>query len=346
MKKLRSKKVVIPVIVLLAIILGGLGIWRKAQPMRPTYDLYTVKKTPDLILQGKINATQQQLIKPNGNGKLAQLFVHDGDTVEQGQNVYELTDNTKGTDINIQAQDNQATQTKINNLENELAQGQSSDDSTQADEIKNELTDAQNTLADGQLKYNELYNEAVEDVQAPIARTIHIVSKSGESGIPQIYIISKDKLIKSKVSEFDLNKLHSKQKTQIISDVTKRKYKSQITNLSEIPVKADTTDRTDQQVSYYQCELKDSSEPIGTDVHIAIPQSGIELPKRVVLKQHDLQYVYVYQGHRAHKKVVTTSTKNGVMYVSSGLKNGQRVVINPHKFSKQDYPESVKIDVN
>ncbi|MFM1652945.1 efflux RND transporter periplasmic adaptor subunit [Brevibacillus sp. B_LB10_24] len=62
------------------------------------------------------------------------------------------------------------------------------------------------------------------------------------------------------------------------------------------------------------------------------PQNGREVPASALFHKDDVTYVYVVKGDMLHQTAVTVKPKDDEwVYVTNGLENNDRIVINPAK---------------
>ena len=331
-KKLTKRKIILSTIgAVLVIFLVLLGINIFLQP-KESYSLYTLKQSPALVLQGKVNVTSQIPVQVNSEGQYQDTVVSDGQRVYQGQTVMEYSDNTKQAEILQQQNENAATQEKINNINRQLSQlrqqGNDAEAASQVTELQNSLVDANTELKNGQVKLAALQAQTAQQIKAPADGIIHVVD--GEDGVPKLYVLSDQKIIKTKVSEYDQDKVHDGQLCNITSDVTNKQLSGQVLAISSLPESLDNVNNTGQRVSYYPVQIESAiKEKVGTDVHIKFPQKGIPLPQSALFTQKGKAYVYVYQHGTAKKTRIWTQTVGGSTYVKAGVKQGQKIVIDP-----------------
>ena len=348
-KKLTKRKIILSTIgAVLVIFLVLLGINIFLQP-KESYSLYTLKQSPALVLQGKVNVTSQIPVQVNSEGQYQDTVVSDGQRVYRGQTVMEYSDNTKQTEILQQQNENAATQEKINNINRQLSQlrqqGNDAEAASQVTELQNSLVDANTELKNGQVKLAALQAQTAQQIKAPADGIIHVVD--GEDGVPKLYVLSDQKIIKTKVSEYDQDKVHDGQLCNITSDVTNKQLSGQVLAISSLPESLDNVNNTGQRVSYYPVQIESAiKEKVGTDVHIKFPQKGIPLPQSALFTQKGKAYVYVYQHGTAKKTRIWTQTVGGSTYVKAGVKQGQKIVIDPSTKMKRTDQNEVKINVD
>ena len=116
----RRKKTSLAVAIAVLALAAFFVIRATNQQEDPSYDTYTVKAAPALVLQGKVNAASQVPVTVQASGQFQSLSVSDGQTVSQGQELMRYADDSKQSEIDEQANENTASQSKLTNLNNLL----------------------------------------------------------------------------------------------------------------------------------------------------------------------------------------------------------------------------------
>lgn len=154
-----NKKAIIAAIVAVALIIGGVYWWQHRQTDNPN----------QLVLNGNVDVRQVSL-SFNGNGRIASLAVHEGDTVSQGQVLGQLDTNSlklqaKELDAQIAVQKAQANNLRSGARPQEIAQAQSKVAAAKAQAVH-----AQNELSRLQAVTNETAGKATSAQELDAAR--------------------------------------------------------------------------------------------------------------------------------------------------------------------------------
>lgn len=358
LRHLKRRWLILGGLVLLALVVGVVAMTR-SHDEEPTYTRYTVKAAPALVLQGKVNAASQVPVTVTGSGQYIDTLVSDGQTVYQGQALLEYRDDSQQTAVTEQTNENQATQTKVNNLTSQLNDlnqqlqaAKNNGDSDTAASLSSQVTDAKNSLADaqaelknGQAKLSDLQGKVNQQFKAPVSGRVHLVDNG--SGAPKVTILSSDRVIKAKVSEYDRHQVKADQEVTVTSDVTNKQATGQVLSVGSLPLSGDSANDLTQSTSYYLLQASDAiHERVGTSVHLKIQSKRLEVPSTAVFTSYGQQYVYRYAHGKGHLTPVTVKKINGVTYVQSGLKKGQVVISDPSAAMKRKAQGEVVVHVD
>ena len=353
----RRKKTSLAVAIAVLALAAFFVIRATNQQEDPSYDTYTVKAAPALVLQGKVNAASQVPVTVQASGQFQSLSVSDGQTVSQGQELMRYADDSKQSEIDEQANENTASQSKLTNLNNlltslnqQLASAKAAGDSETATSLQSQVTDTQNSIADakatlqsGQSKLTALQKEANQTVTAPVSGIVHVVESEGSA--PKLTILSDQRVIKAKVSEYDRSKVKANQEVTVTSDVTGKKASGEVLSVASLPAGNNLTNDTSQTVAYYPVQVENAlHERVGTDVHVKVSQHKLEVPSTAVFHHAGQQVVLEYRQGKVYRTAVATKKVNGVTYVKSGLTAGDRVISDPSASLKKK--NGVAVDVN
>lgn len=347
---MKKKNVIIgsSVLLCLVILLGAVYILKKqqssaARTKTEKYSLYRVTKAADLALSGSVQAQKSQLLT-NPQGKVQVVSVKNGDSVTEGQQLLTTHDSDEQETVtSLQEQANKAkravtqAQQEANLIKSQL-QKLTAEDEGYSD-LQKQQTEAQNTLADAQADQTETQNKLqrantkVDNVlTAPYAGIVQLdYSKTGEA---EITLVSHDLNVSGEVSEYDYDKIKVGQNINVTATATGQKANVTISYLAKVPA-ADSKANN----AKYQFEAPLNAKFLdGQTVKIAVPTSQVRVPKESVISGQ----IYLVHNKRVTKQKVDGHIQNGYYIVNSGVKTGQRIVVNPDSTLKQ----GERIDVN
>ena len=351
----RRKKTSLAVAIAVLALAAFFVIRATNQQEDPSNDTYTVKAAPALVLQGKVNAASQVPVTVQASGQFQSLSVSDGQTVSQGQELMRYADDSTQSEIDAQANENTASQSKLTNLNNlltslnqQLASAKAAGDSETVTSLQSQVTDTQNSIADakatlqsGQSKLTALQKEANQTVTAPVSGNV----VESEGSAPKLTIHSDQRVIKAKVSEYARSKVKANQEVTVTSDVTGKKASGEVLSVASLPAGNNLTNDTSQTVAYYPVQVENAlHERVGTDVHVKVSQHKLEVPSTAVFHHAGQQVVLEYRQGKVYRTAVATKKVNGVTYVKSGLTAGDRVISDPSASLKKK--NGVAVDVN
>lgn len=355
--KKNEKYLVIGVLVIIAIVIISYIVSVKQKQIKnTTYEISTAKKVAPYQSQGKIQSGSAYTVRVPKNAQLT-TDLQAEQNVKKGQHLGTMSFPDK------QAQLAQV-QSKISNLQNQIQSQQdtASQDSNQLEiapslsdptQDKNETTDnsdnsnqqeiqaiqealvqsqqdtaqqqldsLQNQLSDQQAKETELLEQVKSEEIAPFDGTFQL--KQFQDGIQEIRVYAHNKNLEAKVDQDDYSQIQTGKKTILQNSVTDKTQKSQISFVSELPLKQKGTDKPAYEftVPVNESFLK------GQIVHFKVPQSGLQIPLSSVKNNQ----VYLVQADKtAHQVQVTGRKMDKRFIVSGGLKKGDKIIVHPNK---------------
>lgn len=329
------------VILCLLILLGAVYIVKKHQQSATNsetqkYSIYRVTKASDLTLSGSVQAQKSQLLT-NPQGKVQTVFVKNGDSVTEGQQLLTTHDtDEQETVTSLQSQVDKAKRTvseaqqEVNSSKSQLQKLTSNDEGysdlqKQQTEAQNDLTDAQADQTEAQNKLQQANTKVDNTLTAPYSGIVQLdYSKTGEA---EITLVSNDLNINGEVSEYDYNKIKVGQNINVTAAATGQKANVTISYLSKVPA-------TDSKANNakYQFEASLNADFLdGQTVKIAVTTSQLRLPEESVKNGQ----VYLVKKNHVTKQKVSGHVQNGYFLVDSGVEAGQKIVANPNSALKQ-----------
>lgn len=320
------------------------------------YDTYKVKKENPINIEGKASPNAVKTYNNNSQvGDFQNVLVKDGQKVKQGDKLINYDTNSS----------------KRQELANKVdqAQNQVNDDQAQANQrpndkaVQSKLTQDQSSLNEAQQQLSQHDKQLNDSMYASFDGKVNI-KNDGEvgDGEPILQLISNDPQIKSTVSEYDLDKIHTGDKVNVSVTSNGKKGHGKINKINELPTSYDdntsgqsagSTQGEDNQESgasqesnpvqndpsggkegdafKYTVVIGDLDIPVrsGLSMDASIPLSTMKLPDSVLTK--DDKVFVVDSHHKAHKRNIKIERNNGQIIVKDGLKAGDKVIKHPKK---------------
>lgn len=189
----------------------------------------------------------------------------------------------------------------------------------------NQFVSAGDTLVQYTVKKNNIddndSNEKINKyIYAPFSGLISI--NYSKQDLPEISLISSEKIFKSNISELDYKKIHYGDKLIVRSIDNSLNEHTFINYISQIP------DNMTKGTAYYQVTAKiDNKFLYGQSVKAEITKNKIVLPKKSVLNKH----VYLIQNNKVKIINIDGVEIDNKFIVNSGLHPGQKIILNPKK---------------
>lgn len=262
----KKKKIIIGVVagvVVLGIgakvLLGGSKAKEEASN-EPNIEYYSVKDIDQVFINGIVTPTKsKEFIKDATLGKLGDLNVKNGDTVEKDTVLYQYVDETSSnqiTELKFQIETTQSEKEKASRqmqLElNELANAGSAATSASGAEgaaapnnantqesirLKYDLNSFDIKMNQLQSQIDELYAKQVNQVTAPFSGQVNIPDEQNrDSAI--MTLTSNDFYVEGEVNERDLEKIKEKQPAEVRTIADNKVYKGEIIHISNTPTSA------------------------------------------------------------------------------------------------------------
>lgn len=262
----KKKKIIIGVVagvVVLGIgakvLLGGSKAKEEASN-EPNIEYYSVKDIDQVFINGIVTPTKsKEFIKDATLGKLGDLNVKNGDTVEKDTVLYQYVDETSSnqiTELKFQIETTQSEKEKASRQMqldlNELANAGSAATSASGAEgaaapnnantqesirLKYDLNSFDIKMNQLQSQIDELYAKQVNQVTAPFSGQVNIPDdQNRDSAI--MTLTSNDFYVEGEVNERDLEKIKEKQPAEVRTIADNKVYKGEIIHISNTPTSA------------------------------------------------------------------------------------------------------------
>lgn len=320
------------------------------------YDTYEVKKENPINIEGKASPNAVKTYNNNSQvGDFQNALVKDGQKVKQGDKLINYDTNSS----------------KRQELANKVdqAQNQVNDDQEQANQrpndkdVQSKLTQDQSSLNEAQQQLSQHDKQLNDSMYASFDGKVNIKNDDEVGdGEPILQLISNDPQIKSTVSEYDLDKIHTGDKVNVSVTSNGKKGHGEINKINELPTSYDesTSDQSagsaqgedgqdsgasqasnpvqndpsggkEGDTSKYTVIIGDLDIPVrsGLSMDARIPLNTMKLPDSVLTK--DDKVFVVDSHHKAHKRNIKIERNNGQIIVKEGLKAGDKVIKHPKK---------------
>lgn len=262
---------------------------------------------------------------------------------------------------------------KLSNLKNELSNVDTStlEGQQKKQELKatinqyEEQLDAQNSvvaqtesaLSVAKLDYNDasksvdsIRKKANKNITSEISGIVSI-NENGKSDptSPVIKIISKNVVVEGLVSEYDYDSIKLNQRVKVRPVSQKEEIGGQIKQINQLPeteinVGNNQGNSTGSLSNYKFLVELDSPLQYGYSVQIKLSIDELRIPKKALMKEGNKEYVYLYISGKVIKKPIKTETKNEVINVLDGLKEGDIIIANPNEKLKEGEKVELKSD--
>ena len=336
MKKKKAIVISAVLIAVIAVVFVGMNMMNKSKAkmaqqavIENRYEIYEVKKVPPLTMSGKVVSNKSQaLVSPQG--KLEELKVKDGQSVNEGDVILTVTD----TSVQEGVANQKSVISKANRMVNtanralksaQQAYNQADDESKpalkeQLNKAQQDVDDANSDLTDENNKLSELQNKLHVNLKAPFAGVVAIDNNSKE-GIPLVTINSKQKVLQASVSEYEYSKVKVGQPILIKGVDGSPEQKTTITQINSVP--ANQTKGT----AYYSFSADVSDDFLyGQSVKLSIEQKGLKIPVSAVYDGH----VFKVVNGKARKVKVDVTKSDDIYIVNSGIVQGEKIISNPN----------------
>lgn len=336
------------------------------EPLRPTpVKVYKVKKqkiSEKLIYTATLEAWKKQAITPDISGKIARIYVAEGDKVSKGQLLAEL--DTQSIRLQLQQAQAALSAAKANledakrnfeRMERLFKEKAVSDQQYEKARLALEAAKAQKEQAEATVKLVQ-HTLDVSIMKAPFDGVI--ASKNAEegdvinpmmggftatSGVVTLVNYSKIK-IKFEVAPEDIQKIKKGQTVYVqgYDNFSNEKLEGEITVVNS---------SADPQTKKFRVEALVNNQKLilkpGTFGQVVIEvdsrDDALTVPQRALLNN---SYVLVVEGNKAVKKNVTTGLKNTDMIeITSGLKEGDLVIVEGNFGLAENSPVEVEGEV-
>ncbi len=179
-------------------------------------------------------------------------------------------------------------------------------------------------------------------VKAP-ADGIAYVDEKGKTDmtIPVVKIVSPKVVINGVVSEYDYQKISVNQDVEIRPVSSNDVVKGNITYVDKLPL-TKTAGDTSSMINFEFKVVPEKELQYGYNVQIALNQTELRIPEKAVIKEGEVEKVFVYRKGKAIKQVVKTVNQDGFIVVQEGLAVGDTVISDPTDTLKDGEEVAVK----
>ncbi|WP_024620263.1 efflux RND transporter periplasmic adaptor subunit [Metaclostridioides mangenotii] len=227
----------------------------------------------------------------------------------------------------------------------------------QLDAQNSVVTQSENTLSSAKLDYKDasksvdsIRKKANKNVTAEISGIVS-VNENGKTDptVPVIKIISKNVVVEGIISEYDYDSIKLRQRVKVRPVSQKGEIGGQIKQINQLPdteinVGDNQANSTGSLSNYKFLVELDSPVQYGYSVQIKLPIDELRIPKKALIKEGNKEYVYLYISGKVIKKPINTETKNEVIVVLDGLKEGDVIISNPNEKLKDGDKIELKSD--
>ncbi|WP_315167849.1 efflux RND transporter periplasmic adaptor subunit [Metaclostridioides mangenotii] len=227
----------------------------------------------------------------------------------------------------------------------------------QLDAQNSVVTQSENTLSSAKLDYKDasksvdsIRKKAKKNVTAEISGIVS-VNENGKTDptVPVIKIISKNVVVEGIISEYDYDSIKLRQRVKVRPVSQKGEIGGQIKQINQLPdteinVGDNQASSTGSLSNYKFLVELDSPVQYGYSVQIKLPIDELRIPKKALIKEGNKEYVYLYISGKVIKKPINTETKNEVIVVLDGLKEGDVIISNPNEKLKDGDKIELKSD--
>lgn len=242
----------------------------------------------------------------------------------------------------------------ITNIKEEIGKvntwDESSDKSNRLSQLQTELSEAQQALQSAETQIGSIessittYKDQLAGVNASIAtleNTRQKVITAGFDGIakvnvkgqtnssePVVTVYSKEQVVKTSVTEYDIEKLTQEQLVKVSYVNQDKNVEGKIITIDAIP-ESDT-----ENVGSYQVEISLVDDiPLGYSVQVKVSQPEVRIPNNVIVEEQNNDeknyYVYKYEKGKAIKTEVTIERKENYSRILTGIKYGDKILVKP-----------------
>jgi HlyD family secretion protein len=227
----------------------------------------------------------------------------------------------------------------------------------QLDAQNSVVTQSESALSSAKLDYKDasksvdsIRKKANKNVTAEISGIVSVNEKGKtDPTVPVIKIISKNVVVEGIVSEYDYDSIKLRQRVNVRPVSQKEEIGGQIKQINQLPdteinVGDNQANSTGSLSNYKFLVELDSPVQYGYSVQIKLPIDELRIPKKALIKEGNKEYVYLYISGKVIKKPIKTETKNEVIVVLNGLKEGDVIISNPDKELKDGDKIELKSD--
>lgn len=330
----QRRPVIIALVLVLLVIIGFIiASLNRHDDHKSNYHIITVGKQADLVLTGKVDSVQKQVLELP-SGKVQQLQVKNGDHVISGQTLlttYNANAQDSAAELQSDLQKSQQTmqsqQQTIASLQKQMS-GMSSGDDGYAD-LQSQLNEARSAYSDAQAsanltqnRLNNTNNKVNQTLTAPYSG--YVMIDNSKQGAPVLTLYSDSLQFTGEVSEYDYNKLHNGTNLHVKALATNHRETTPVSYLSEVPSKDSGNNNAKYQVT---ANLNAERFTIGQTAKASIIQDGFRIPKSAVRNKK----VYIVDSDdKTRAAKVSGHAVNSYYIVTDGVNEGDKIITNPN----------------
>ncbi|HIZ95163.1 MAG TPA: hypothetical protein H9803_00415 [Candidatus Ligilactobacillus excrementavium] len=248
---------------------------------------------------------------PAKQAELKQVQTNITSIKEQLEEQKITTENHNQPDFKVGKDKDSADQVEMQTLRSTLIQNQ-----------QIAINNLQNRLTELQANKDELLRQSEIEVIAPFDGTYQL--KQLKNGQQEIIVFSKKRVLEALVPQMNYTQVKNNAKITLKNSILAEKQDSKISFVSELPV----TQKHADQPAYKFTVPVDAAFLNGQVVKFKVPQTGVQVPKSAVQKNH----VYLVQPNGKAQKINVTGKPLGQKFIiSDGLKKGDKIIIDPNK---------------
>lgn len=330
---MKRKKLLIiaSIFIVCLIVVLGLGLKNKVSPNVAKDDdknkFFQVEEAGGSKFKGISTISKEQKVMiDKSQGEVRDLSVKDKQYVEKGtvlftyynteadEQVSELNRQINSINSKVEKQKEQ-TNSLPKEQQGAISQGNMGED---VKENINELI----------AKRDALKKKVTKAVTAEFDGVVYI-DNNGKNDPTKEYIkvVSKEPLVVSEASEFDVESLKVDEPVQIKVISNGEKINGKITKIDDLPSTGE-----DKKSVAYKFDVKPEKDiRVGFSVEVTVNPQKIKIPKKYVVLENDKTFVNILNGENSSKKVEIKATLDGDNYIleDESIKPGDKLLENP-----------------
>ncbi|WP_314067368.1 efflux RND transporter periplasmic adaptor subunit [uncultured Vagococcus sp.] len=191
---------------------------------------------------------------------------------------------------------------------------------------------------------------ALDDAKEKVTTTIKAptdgiayIDETGKTDMttPVVKIVSPKVVVNGIVSEYDYQKVSVNQEVDIRPVSSSEVVKGKVTYVDKLPL-TKTAGDTSTMINFDFKVVPEKELQYGYNVQISVNQKELRIPKKAIVKEGELEKVFVYRKGKAIKQVVKTINQDGFIVVQEGLTIGDTIISNPTDTLKDGDEVAVK----
>jgi HlyD family secretion protein len=371
-----KKKIWISIgVVVLILVLVGVNVFRTMGKENPTVETAKVEEreiTGNVMVPGTLSLKQEEFLylEPE-NGEVSEVLVKEGDQVEVGTPLLRYENKQLQLEKEQNALSLESANLRINQIKDQITAledkekdlkdqvGKKEAEETVEAERKQLNTDLK--VANLEARQVQLQKETIEEQQGQLEVKSEIVGTvlsidedalAGRAQTPILHIGKADEfVVKATISEYDSLKIKEEQPVILKSDVIlDKEWKGTVSKVSLLPVQTENVMGNEDTAVQYPLEVTLDNQDIEAKpgfkliMDIETEKRKVQaIPVEAVKQDGENYYVFVVEeGQAIRKDVKLGATSDKFMELTSGVKNGQKVIINPPDSLQNGMEVSVK----